>query len=365
MLNDPLNTQQLETAIADCQHHFLLQLDDFVVRVGSNAPALIAALRDYYRSYPQPEQATPNLQLWMIDQPAIKPDQDWHDWPRETGKSGRKEAIVDLPAGQRLVYKVKTGMLMLQRLQDPMLIGPAQENLAQAVNFINNQHINHLQHKGGLICHAAALTVGQRGVAVAASSGGGKSTLMLRLMELPEARFITNDRLFVTRSDSGTQGEGVAKLPRVNPGTLLNNERLRPVLSEENQARFAALPKDELWQLEFKSDVPVEDYYGADSLCMSAPLHDLILLNWSHQSDQPCQIRKVDLAQEPQLLPGIMKSPGAFYQNAQGTFLDRPALPPEADYLQALGGLNIYEVTGRADFDQAADWYSREVMKNG
>lgn len=364
MLNNPLDPQQVDSAIAHCQHHFLLQLDDFVVRVGSNSAALISDLQDYYRSYPQPIAAAARVQLWMIDQPSIKPDQNWRDWPRETGKSGLKEAIADLPNAERLIYKVKTGMLMLQRPQNPLLIGPAQKHLAQAVNFINNQHLNYLQHQGGLICHAAAMTTDTRGVAVAASSGGGKSTLMLRLMELPKARFITNDRLFVSHTDKGTWGQGVAKLPRVNPGTLLNNARLRSVLSEGHQAEFSALSKDELWQLEFKSDVPVEDFYGTGSLCMSAPLHDLILLNWSHNSDQPCQIRQVNLAQEPHLLPGIMKSPGAFYQDAQGRFLDRPGLPPQADYLQALGGLNVYEVTGRADFDRVADWYLEEILQH-
>ncbi len=365
MLNNPLDPQQVSTAIAHCQHHFLLELDGFVARVGSNSAALIDALRDYYRSYPQPEAADANVQIWMIDQPAIKPALNWHDWPRETGKSGRKEAIFDLPDGQRLIHKIKTGMLMLQRRQDPLLIGPAREQLAQAVNFINNQHINFLQHQGGLICHAAALSCGGRGVAVAASSGGGKSTLMLRLMELPEARFITNDRLFVQRTDQGTRGQGVAKLPRVNPGTLLNNPRLKPVLSEAHQREFSALSTPDLWQLEFKSDVPVEDYYGPGTLTLSAPLHDLILLNWSHQSDQPCRIRRVDLAQTPELLPGIMKSPGAFYQDDEDRFLAAPTLPPAEDYLAQLGGLNVYEVTGRADFDRVADWYRQEVLSLG
>ncbi|MBP0047257.1 HprK-related kinase B [Marinobacterium sp. AK62] len=367
MLNNPLDTQALEAAKAQCTAAFQLRLEDFRLQVNSNSPALIDALRHYYRSYPQPSEThtRPQVQIWMLDQPAIKPDLDWRDWPRETGKSGLKEAVVDLPHGQRLIRKVKTGMLMLQRQQDPVLIGPAQEHLAQAVNFINNQHINHLQQQGGLICHAAALSVGGRGVAVAASSGGGKSTLMLRLMELPEARFITNDRLFVSPTATGLTGTGVAKLPRVNPGTLLHNPRLRPILSPARQAEFGALTPEALWELEFKSDVPVEDYYGPGSLVLSAPLHDLILLNWSPASDEPCQIQPVNLEARSDLLPGIMKSPGAFYQNAAGEFLSAPTLPPEADYRERLSRLNVYEASGRADFDHLVHWYAREGLTHG
>jgi hypothetical protein len=49
-----------------------------------------------------------------------------------------------------------------------------------------------------------------------------------------------------------------------------------------------------------------------------------------------------------------MKSPGPFYQDAQGQFL-RGTTPLDADaYRRALQGVAVQEVTGRVDFEGLA-----------
>ena len=56
---------------------------------------------------------------------------------------------------------------------------------------------------------------------IAGFSGGGKSTLMLQLLDNDEVSYLTNDRLFIHAGSGQIMARGIPKLPRINPGTIV------------------------------------------------------------------------------------------------------------------------------------------------
>jgi HprK-related kinase B len=278
---------------------------------------------------------------------------DWIDWAREPGKAGRKDAYVDLDDG-RLVHKIRTGMTFLQSSQALAAFGPCLAYPNQVINFINTQILNICKRDGWEICHAAAVTDGHKGLAIAGLSGGGKSTAILRMMDLDTTQFVTNDRLMVRATPNSTEGLGIPKNPRINPGTILHNPRLALLLSDERKAELLQMPPEDLWQLEEKHDLFISEVYGQDRMSFTAPLTEFWVLNWSRSSTEPTRLVDADLTERPDLLGAIMKSAGPFFQDANGVFLrDDEPLDPDA-YLRQLKSVRIREATGAIDFDALA-----------
>lgn len=289
----------------------------------------------------------------VLDGQSLSTPPDWIDWAREPGKTGRKDAYVDLDDG-RLVHKIRTGMTFLQSSEALFAFGPCLAYPNQVINFINTQILNICKRDGWEICHAAAVTDGYKGLAIAGLSGGGKSTAILRMMDLEPTRFVTNDRLMVRVTSDGTEGLGIPKNPRINPGTILHNPRLALLLSEERKRELHQMPPEDLWQLEEKHDLFISEVYGPDRISFSAPLTEFWVLNWSRTSTEPTRLLDADLTQRPDLLGAIMKSAGPFYQDANGVFLrDDDPLEPDA-YLRQLKRVRIREVTGAINFDALA-----------
>ena len=92
-------------------------------------------------------------------------------------------------------------------------------------------------------------------------SGTGKSTLALHIMR-SGTDFISNDRVMVEKAFQQHTMYGVAKMPRINPGTVLNNDSLQSVIPEQERLEFEALPPDELWDLEHKYDAFIDHCFG-------------------------------------------------------------------------------------------------------
>jgi HprK-related kinase B len=217
------------------------------------------------------------------------------------------------------------------------------------INFVNSQYMNWLQQRGWLICHASGLVIHGKGIGMAGLSGGGKSTLMLGLMDYPEVRYVTNDRLFIRREGEEVKAVGIPKLPRINPGTIVHNPALHGLLSETRRNELLGLPPMELWHLEEKYDVMINEVYGDDRIADEMNLQAFLVLNWSHETEQKTQLTEVELAARPELLSAIMKSPGPFYQYKNGAMY-RDSLPlEEQPYLKALQGVTILEASGRVD----------------
>jgi len=329
----------------------LLDLDGCRLRLHSNSEPLLQRLRHYFHHVVTDEAVSVvDLEVIAIERPELDPDSRYIDWKREPGKKGRKDSYLDFPSG-RLVRKVRTGMVFLQSETQRIAAGPCLEYDNQVINFINAQYMNWLQNQGWLICHAAGLVHQGKALGMAGFSGGGKSTLMLHLLEQDEVSYLTNDRLFILHNETGTQARGIPKLPRVNPGTIVHNPRLHDLIPEDQRKTLLALPQQKLWELEEKYDVMVDEVYGAGKICTSAPLQHFLVLNWHRDQQTSPSIRQVNLSERRDLLAAIMKPPGPFYQFSDGSFYQDTMDFDEQSYLDQLDTVDIFEVTGGIDFD--------------
>jgi len=338
-----------------------LGLGNCSLRLRSNSTALIDSLRDYF-SHVVIAPCDPDIEIVAVERDPPELGVAFADWQREPGKTGRKDSYLDLD-GARLVRKVRTGMVFLQSMDDRIAAGPCLRYDNQVINFINAQYMNWLQNRGWLICHASGLVRGGRCLAIAGLSGGGKSTLMLRMMDHPGVSYLTNDRLFIRRHDGCTEAVGIPKLPRINPGTIVHNPALHGLLTAQQRAAFLAMPPAQLWTLEDKYDVHVERIYGPGRISARATLSAFLVLNWERGSDQPLRVERVDLAERPELLSAIMKSPGPFYQFADGRFFDDRMTLDQAPYLQNLDAIDIFEASGGVDFEALSQHCLDELLR--
>jgi HprK-related kinase B len=338
-----------------------LRLQNYRLAVRSNSAALIERMQTYFAHVvDQPCEQT-QLEVIAIERDVVDTSLAFVDWKREPGKTGRKDAIYDIP-GARLVQKVRTGMLFLQSAQTLIAAGPCLEYDNQVINFINSQFLNALQNKGYLLCHAAALSRHQHGLAIAGLSGGGKSTLMLNLLEDEATRYVTNDRLCVRKQQATTQAIGIPKLPRINPGTIVNNPRLFPLIGAERREELLQMDTRELWKLEQKYDVDISTLYGPDRIQHETELDRFLVLNWQHDSTEPLQLQQVDITQRQDLLAAILKPSGPFYLDGSGSFNTDDAMPEASAYLAALENVSVFEATGRADFERLTTLCTDKLM---
>jgi HprK-related kinase B len=326
-----------------------LALGDRSVRIRANSSAMLDRLRRYFSTFvcaPAPA----DIDVLVVERDPVELGVEFIDWKREPGKSKRrKDSYRDFPGG-RLVRKVRTGMLFLQSLDACVAAGPCLRNDNQVINFINSQYMNWLQQRGWLICHAAGIVCQGRALGIAGFSGGGKSTLMLHLLGNPGSAYLTNDRLFVKRAGDGMRAAGIPKLPRVNPGTILHNPQLHALIPADQRERLAQLPRDELWDLEQKYDVMVDEVYGQDRIVSEAPLAAFVILDWQRDDDAPLRVEQVDLARRHDLLQAVMKSPGPFYQYADGHMFEADATLGEQAYIDVFSDVAVYAVSGGLDF---------------
>ena len=336
-----------------------LQCGECAIRVQSNSVELLEKLQQYFSNLVI-DQSPADLTVIVIESAALELPYHFKDWPREAGKKGRKDSYYDVE-GARLIRKTRTGMVFLQSDNCKIAAGPSLANTNQVINFINSQHMIWLQQRDWLICHAAGVVHKNHSYAIAGFSGGGKSTFMLRLMNDDSIDFLSNDRLFI-RHQKTVDAEGIAKLPRINPGTIVNNPRLQALIPEAERNQLLSLPKQQLWDIEEKYDVDIESVYGPGRIAISKPLQAFIVLNWQHNSEHAFDVNKVDLEHRQDLLPAIMKSSGPFYQDTKGQFLTNFNDRNEVRYLQILSQVDIYEVSGQIDFDALDRYFHQNII---
>lgn len=328
-----------------------LDIAGVAARVASNSSDLLVRLAHYFGDVVAPPRPRADVRVTLIEARAPRFPLELRDWPREAGKRGKKERYADAPDG-RLVAKVRTTMQFLLTADERLAVGPCLDNLNQVVNFIIAQYLGKRLDEGWALCHAAAVVLGNEGLAIAARSGSGKSTLALHLMR-SGLSFASNDRVLIRHDGESCELLGVPKMPRVNPGTLLNNPSLAGLLTPERRARLEALPPGELWQLEEKHDVMISDVFGPGRTRYRAPLRALVILSWSVDATTPARFGPVDVGARPDLLAHVMKSAGVFHRQGNGGHAPPEARPEPGPYLRALRDVLVYEATGKADFDEA------------
>lgn len=329
------------------RHSIFLLFEKCSIEVRINNLDLVDKLKRYFKPFVSGSLQQTDMVI-TVHQAEVEFDTAYTVKQPDPGKTKIKEEYVDLADG-RIVRKRLTGMHFIFDGEHNLAVGPCLENDNQVVNFINNRFIEWKLKQGCLLGHAAGVTHKDHGLALAGFSGMGKSTLALHLMSRA-ARFVSNDRLLIERDGESCKMSGVAKLPRVNPGTVLHNNDLDSVIPADQRRQFAQLTADKLWALEHKFDADIEECFGPDRFVLSAAMTGLIILNW--QRDQgSVHVNRVNLAERPDLLPAFMKGTGLFYL-PKG---DEPRDFPAASYLEMLRDVTVIELHGGIDFERAAD----------
>lgn len=334
---------------AEYPAHFGLNIDfdGCVIEIQVNTRELQENLADYFKEFITMKQA--DILITAHDCPAQDLGIEYTVKQPDPGKSKIKEEFAELEDG-RIVYKRLTGMIFAFGKGENIAFGPCLENSNQVINFINNRFIEYMLNKGCFLGHAAGVEHSGRGMALAGFSGMGKSTLALHLMSLG-TNFISNDRVMVEKNSKGLTLYGVAKQPRINPGTALNNPDLSGIIDEKDKEKFLELEPDELWSLEHKYDALIDECYGEDKFHLSSSMDALVILNWNRE-DKTTVINIVDPKERKDLLPAFMKSTGLFYLPSDP---EKAEDPDTEAYAELLSGTTVIEICGGVDFDLAAN----------
>lgn len=325
-------------------HRLFLAMGECRFRVETNSEALARELTTYFSPFLCPAH---DADIVVIALQAPVPDLGLSFAVKtpDPGKTKIKEEWADIKDG-RVVRKRLTGLHFVFGEGLNLAVGDCEANPNQVVNFINNRFIERTLNDGCLLAHAAGVAVCETGLALAGFSGMGKSTLALHLVS-KGVTFVSNDRLMIRPGSPRPTMFGVAKHPRINPGTALHNPDLQSIVTTEDQERFLNMAPEALWTLEYKYDALIDRLFGPDRFILHSPLHFLVLLNWSRDIEVT-RFEEIDVRERHDLLGAFMKDTGLFFLPA------REYSPTAEEYARALSGCRVFEVCGGVDFDFAA-----------
>ncbi|MBC8285194.1 MAG: HprK-related kinase B [Nitrospinae bacterium] len=345
-------------AILEGQFNTLFKLHlifgDCRIDVFTNSPDLDLDLTNYFKPFiAHGEKVSPHMVVHAYEGSVPEWEFEYTIKQPDPGKTKIKEEFVDFSDG-RLVRKRLTGMIFLFGGGNNLAVGPCVQNSNQIINFINNRFMEWKLNQGYYLAHAAGVIWEGIGIAMAGFSGMGKSTLALHLMSRG-ATFVSNDRLLFKKDGDNLNMLGVAKLPRINPGTALNNSDLKSVIPPEDRREFSELSKEELWDLEHKYDVFIDECFGKNKFVLSNPMNLIVMLNWQRNTN-PISTQFVSFSERRDLLGAFMKSPGLFYEPEEVEPKDNLT---EEHYIEMLKDFLILEISGGVNFDEAV----KEVFK--
>lgn len=332
------------TAGADTPHRVFLAMGDCRFRVETNSETLAGELTTYFAPFLcSPGGA--DIAVTALQGPVPDLGLTFQVKEPDPGKTKVKEEWADLPGG-RVVRKRLTGLHFLFGGGRNLAVGDCGANPNQIVNFVNNRFIERKLNDGCLLAHAAGVALCETGMALAGFSGMGKSTLALHLVS-KGVTFVSNDRLMVRPGAPCPAMFGVAKHPRINPGTALHNPDLAGIITDEDRERFLRMTPEELWNLEHKYDALIDRIFGTDRFILQSPMRYLVLLNWSRDI-AVTRFEEIDVHARHDLLAAFMKDTGLFFV-PEGDYA-----PTASDYARALDGCRVFEISGGVDFDFAA-----------
>lgn len=333
-----------------------LRFVDVPLAVRTNDREIWARLRTYFSPFVAESVPDDTDQITLIQGEAA-PAGIFVDVRRGNGRRP-KEAVRDL-AGGRLILKRATGVLMGLEPRRAFAIGDLIANLNQAVNLVNACYAKTFLRRGHVLFHASGVTWGGRTAILSGVPGAGKSTTALHLVE-EGFHFLSNDRVLAQAAGGRVGVVGYPKQPRVNPGTLLHHPRLVALVKPEDRETLSALPQEELWSFERKSDVDLDTMYGPGTVQLTGTMKCLILLKWRLNSGT-YSARRLSPSEGMANLPLFYKDLGAFD-------LDRPSMAPRtvqdlSRYAAILEQIDILEISGGVDFSALVDLVGEELAK--
>src|SRR6266446_2419437 len=290
----------------EAPHSLSLCFAEVPVRVKTNDPEILARLASYFRRYVV--SGPPPLAEISLIQGSVPVSGEFVDVVRDGGRRP-KEATQEI-AGGRLVLKRVTGVVIGLWPGGAFAVGDIRTHLNQGINLVNNCYARVVLRRGHVLLHASAVTRKERTAVLAGPPGAGKSTSALHLVEAG-FRCLSNDRVLAKPLPEWVEVLGYPKQPRVNPGTLLGHPRLATRLASDDRAALRALLPAELWELERKSDVDLDEIYGPGTFELRGRMEALVLLKW-RRDGQGFLARPISAAAALDDLPLVYKNLGAF-----------------------------------------------------
>lgn len=330
----------------------LLEFDKCFICITSNSEKMIDYLGNYFKSFiSKRKDVRVDYKIKIFERNNLDLKMDFKIVKPGFGKTKIKEEYHELENG-RIVKKVLTGLIFLTGKEVNSVFGRCLKNANQIVNFINNKYIQWLLEQGGILLHAAGICSNSQGIGICGFSGKGKSTLALKLLE-NDINFVSNDRLIICSQNEQTKMMGVPKYPRVNPGTIINNENLNDMISKEKIEILKNMEPEQLWELEEKYDVFLENFFKSAKFVLSSNIKSLIILNWD-KDKKYFNAEKISLENRKDLIPVFYKEPGIFYYSKKKYSSDYD------EYINVLNNINVIEFNGKLDFEEAKNF----CMKN-
>jgi len=308
--------------------------------VHTNDPRVASGLDRYFAPFRMSVPAREALPIYALQGTPIYDPLSLDDVARQGPSRTVKEASYNVPGG-RIVVKRRTGVVVYIAEPDHCVVGDLVRNLNQAANVISMVFAKAMLRRGYVMLHASAALGEEGGVAFAAQSGAGKSTMALALVEAGY-QFVTNDRLLVRLDNGQVEMVGVPKIPRVNPGTLLRLSRLTALLPPEARRRYEHMSPDALWATEEKRDVEVDRIFGPGTFQLTGRLRVIYLLAW-RQGEVRWEVHPLEPAVRRAALRRMVKRVGVQDLQPPAPAAQEAALDAMAD------AIPVYEVTGQPD----------------
>ena len=259
-----------------------LQFGEYRIDVESNSLRLAARFQTYFKRYLAVKPGAADARLNAV---VGTPEYDagkMQVWSRpSTPNRTPKESYYD-SRGKRYILKNRTRVLIALGPGTASITGALEENANQVINLIGTMFGLSLLDQGYAMVHASSVVErlgGGKASVFLGNSGSGKSSLALQIIEQGGFDFLSNDRVLMRADKDGVQVFGLPKKPRVNPGTLMSSASLSRLVARPRRRIYEQLPREELWQLEEKTDVDVEQELGAGSR-LSARLGRVYALEW-------------------------------------------------------------------------------------
>ena len=131
-------------------------------------------------------------------------------WRTEAGDTGLFDAV------RGLYFEVAYASRAVTLLTEP---GNVDGRIA-LMRIVRELSMNRAQRRGGLLLHAAAMAVGDRGIVITGPKGAGKTSLLIHALRARSARYVSNDRVVVPAAESRPSATGVPTIVALRRGTL-------------------------------------------------------------------------------------------------------------------------------------------------